>query len=135
MSAASWPLQTALYAHLLADPGVAAELGDPPRLYDAPPEGAALPHAVLGEARSRPYPGLDGGEEHDIRIQIYSRHAGRKEVKRLFGAVGAALDGAAFPIDGHRLVGVALVSAEAFRRDPSGLFSGTLRFRAVTEKA
>ncbi len=128
-----WAIQKAMFAHLAADSGVIAELGDPPRLYDEPPESAPFPYAVLGEARVDDYPGLPGGRAHDLRIQIVSRHQGRKEVKRAVDAVSAALDDADFPIDGARLVNMRFVSADISLRDASGLHTGTLRFRAATE--
>lgn len=133
MTGFQWPLQTGLFAVLSAHAGVRAELGDPPRLYDDPPPGAALPYVVLGEARATDYPGLPGGVEHDVRLQVFSRHEGRKEVKRLLDLIVEALHEAEFTIEGARLVQCRFVFADAFRRRDNSLFEGVARFRIVTQ--
>lgn len=134
MTLASFALQKALYAALLADSGVRAELGDPPRIYDAPPESAAHPYAVLGEARATRIAGHPSGVEHDIRIRIVSRYEGRREVKRALEAVVAALHDADPPLEGARLVGLRFLFADIFARG-DGVFEGLARFRAATEAA
>ena len=133
MSAAAEAMHKAVLAALAANAGVKAALGDPPRLYDDAPPGAAFPYAILGEGRASPLAGLDGAVEHDIRIGIFSRHAGRAEIRRLIDAVYDALHEAAFAIEGHRLVGIRFVFADAFRRGADDLYQGAVRFRAVTE--
>lgn len=128
----SWPLQKALYLALAGDAGLKGEIGDPPRLYDDPPAGAAFPYVLLGEAREAPISGHDGAFEHDLRLQIYSRHGGRREVKRVIAALHDALHDAALDVEGARLVSLRFVFADIFRRD-GALFAGVARFRAVTE--
>lgn len=133
MTATQWPLQVALYTVLSDHAGLRAELGDPPRIYDDPPAAAAFPYLVLGEARAQDYPGVQGGVEHDIRVTAYSRHGGRKEVKRLTDLIVEALHEADFPVDGARLVQCRFVFADAFRRRDNALYEGVARFRVVTE--
>ena len=133
MTASQWPLQAALYATLQAYAPLSAEIGDPPRVYDDPPVGAALPYLVIGEARASAYPGIDGGVEHDIRVNVFSRHDGRKEVKRLLDLVVEALHEAEFSVEGARLVQCRFVFADVLRRRDGALFEGVARFRAVTE--
>lgn len=136
MSAMSWPLQKALYAHLVSDTGLKSELGDPPRLYDDPPKDAAFPYVVIGEARAEPLAGLEGGFVHDIRLQIYSRHAGRRDVKRLIDLLYDALHEASFAVEGARLVDCRFVLGDVFRRDATGeAYHGVARFRVMTETA
>lgn len=133
MSAVSWSLQKAVFAQLAADAGVKAELGDPPRIYDAPPSDAVYPYAVLGEGRASPLDGVDGGVEHEIRIGIFSRYQGRREVKRILDALYDALHEASFAVDGAHLVSSRFVFADVFARDAQGGFSGVARFRVVTQ--
>lgn len=133
MSAVQWNLQIALFETLSAYAPLRAELGDPPRIYDDPPQGAALPYLVIGEGRASDYPGLPGGVEHDIRIAAFSRHGGRQEIKRLLDLVIEALHEAEFEIEGARLAQCRFVFADAFRRRDNTLFEGLARFRAVTE--
>jgi hypothetical protein len=133
MTAATLALQKALYARLRAEPALAALLGDPPRVFDAPPGTAPFPYVVIGETRAAPIAGHDSGVEHDIRIEIFSRHVGRFEVKRIVDLLFAALHGADFALDGARLVNCRFVFADVYRAEEGELYRGLARFRCVTE--
>lgn len=133
MSAASEALQRAIYAALSNDIVIKMQLGDPPRVYDDAPKGAALPYVIVGEGQARPLAGVDGAFEHDITLSIVSRHAGRMEVRQLIDALYDSLHETSFPIAGHRLVGIRFVFADAIRRGDNDLYRGAVRFRAVTE--
>lgn len=130
MSALSWPLQQALYQHLSGDADLAALLGAPPRIYDAPPPSAAMPYVVLGESRASPLAGADGAFEHDLRLRIVSRHEGRREVRRVIDALCEALHEAQFPVEGASLIDCRFVFADVFRRE-SEVHHGVARFRIV----
>lgn len=130
-----WSLQRAVYAHLRADAGLAAEIGDPPRVYDDPPDDAVFPYLALGETRARDWPGVVGGLEHEIRLYAFSRHAGRREVKRIIAAVYDALHEAPLAPDGLHLVSLRFVFADAFQRQDGETYQGVARFRAVTQPA
>ncbi|NOX84295.1 MAG: DUF3168 domain-containing protein [Alphaproteobacteria bacterium] len=133
MSNAQWELQRSVYQALAADTAVKAEIGDPPRIYDDPPDDAAFPYMTLGEARARDWRGVDGGLEHEVRFHVFSRYAGRREVKRIMGAVYDALHDATLTLTGHRLVNIRFVFGDAFRRQDGETYQGAIRFRAVTE--
>jgi hypothetical protein len=132
MTASIWTLQKAVFARLMADAGLKAEIGDPPRLYDDPPADAVFPYVLLGEARVSPLAGVDGGLEHEIRLQIFSRYAGRREVKRIIDALYDALHEADFAVEGATLVNIRFVFGDAFRRAGTETYQGVARFRAVT---
>lgn len=131
----TWALQQAVYEVLAADAGLIEELGDPPRLYDDAPKAAVFPYVLLGETRESAIAGDDGLFEHDIRLQIFSKHGGRKEVKRIADRLYDALQDADLAIEGARLVSLRFVFADAFRRDGGETYQGAVRFRAVTENA
>lgn len=132
---ASWALQKAVYARLAADAPLAAEIGTPPRIYDAPPADAAFPYIVLGEGHAAPLAGHEAASEHDVRIGIVSRHAGRRDIRRIADRLYDALHDADFPVEGHRLVNCRFVFADAFRRGETHTHTGAVRFRAVIEKS
>lgn len=134
MSASAWALQKALYAHLAADAGIIAELGDPPRIHDEAPPAAAFPYVVLGDGQTRPLAGVDGAVEHDIRLTVFSRHQGRREVKRLIDCLHDALHDASFAVDGAHLVNLRYVFGDVFRRSDDGTYLGVAKFRAVTQE-
>ncbi|MGE0409796.1 MAG: DUF3168 domain-containing protein [Amphiplicatus sp.] len=127
-----WALQKAVYAHLVADAGLKALLGDPPRLFDDPPPDAVFPYALLGETHAAAIAGLDGGIEHDLRIQIFSRYAGRREVKRVIDVLYDALHEADFAVEGATLVNCRFVFSDIFRRREAETYQGVARFRAAT---
>lgn len=133
MSSAQWELQRAIYAALSADAALKSEIGDPARVYDDPPEDAAFPYVTIGEARARNIAGVDGALEHDVRLTVFSRYAGRREVKRIMGALYDALHEAPLILSGFRLVQIRFVFADAFRRQDGDAYQGAMRFRAVTE--
>ena len=135
MNPASFALQKSVYEWLAANPDIRDEIGDPPRLYDEPPSDAAFPYVVLGETRVSKVPGWPGGAEHDLRFSIYSRHAGRRDVKRILGVLVKALHEADFPLEGAILVNCRFVFGEIFRRDLGDVFEGLARFRVTTEAA
>jgi hypothetical protein len=129
----SFALQKGIFDRLSNDAGLAAVLGPGARVFDDPPASAAFPYIVIGEARAAKIAGADA-TEHDIRIEMFSRHAGRKEVKQILDALFASLHDADFPLEGARLVNCRFVFGEAFRGE-EGLFRGLARFRCVTEAA
>ncbi|GGD09154.1 DUF3168 domain-containing protein [Aquisalinus flavus] len=129
---ASWPLQQAVYVRLTADAGVKALLGDPARVHDGVPEETIFPYLTLGAARTRDWPGVDGGQEHDLRLTAWSRHGGRGEVKQVIAAVHAALHDASMSVSGFHLVSIRYVFGDTWRLADNETWQGVMRFRAVT---
>ncbi len=135
MTNAQWELQKAVYQALAADAAIKAEVGEPARIFDDPPPDALFPYLTLGEARATDWKGVDGGLEHDLRLYVFSRYAGRREVKRILSAVYDALHEAALTLSGHDLVNIRFVFADAFRRTDGETYQGVARFRAVTQRS
>ena len=133
MTNAQWELQKAVYQTLSADAAIKAEVGDPARIFDDPPPDAVFPYLTLGEARASDWKGVEGGLEHDLRLYVFSRYAGRREVKRILSAVYDALHDAALTLSGHDLIHIRFVFADAFRRTDGETYQGVARFRAVTQ--
>lgn len=64
---------------------------------------------------------------------MWSRAAGRKEVRTILEAVRAVLHDAVLTLTGHRLVNLRHEFSDT-RRDPDGeTYHGIVRYRAVTE--
>ena len=133
MSDAIWALQRAMYTALSAAPGVRALLGAPARIYDDPPAGAEMPYLVIGPTQISDWSGVARGLQHDLRLHVFSVYAGRREIKQIMGAVYDVLHDAEFPVDGHRLVNLRFVFADAVRRRDGGAYQGVMRYRAVTQ--
>ncbi|MEM9494845.1 MAG: DUF3168 domain-containing protein [Pseudomonadota bacterium] len=133
MSDSIWALQRAIYQELSNDAGLGAYIGAPARIFDHPPDGAGLPYIVIGAGRASDWKGVDRGVEHDVRLHVYSRYAGRREIKEIMSAVYDALHEAAFAVDGHRLVNIRCIFSDALRRTDGETYEGVMRFRAMTQ--
>jgi hypothetical protein len=127
-------LHKALLDHLRADPDLVPLLGDPPRLYDAPPAAPVWPLVLFGRSETRPWGGLDGeGVEHALTLTCLSRFDGAEEAKAIVAALRARLHDAPLTLDGHRLVNLRVTYSDVFRAPEGQPIVGVARLRAVTE--
>lgn len=133
MTSAAWELQKAVYDALVADVALGDELGGP-RVYDAVPRGAAFPYVTFGPSTTRDWStGTDRGAEHILTLRAWSKAGGAREVHRVLDTVRGALDAASLSLTGHRLVNLRHEASDAVREADGETWSGTVRFRAVTE--
>ncbi len=126
-------LQKALIAHLRADGALQALLGDPARIWDEAPRGAAHPHLLIGRSESRPVAAEGCGVEHQLSLRCASRFGGTEEAKAICSAVRAAVHEAALAADGVRAVSIRATYADVFRSGDLKRVWGVVRIRAVTE--
>jgi hypothetical protein len=134
MSSASWALQQAIFATLANDAALKALIGDPPRLYDAPPRGGAFPYVVFAEDGVTNWDAADArGREHALTLHVWSRGGGRRECKLITEALVDALDDAALAPSGHHLVSFSFSKANFEREGDGKTCRGRIEFRAVTE--
>lgn len=131
---AAWPLQKSVYAALAAAPVLQTYLGAPARVFDEPPEDAAFPFLLVGEASERDI-AATGGEtsEHIFLLHAWSRGGGRKEAKLILAAAHAVLHDQMLAVEGHRLVNLRCAESSVVREDDGETYHGLARFRAVTE--
>jgi len=131
---ASWALQQAVFAELVASEAIQDAFGDPPRVFDAPPRAAAFPYLVIGEDRESDWStATEAGSEHALALSVWSRAGGLKELKLAADAVRDALDGAALAVTGQSLIGIRHLSTEHTRESDGETSRAVLRFRAVLE--
>lgn len=134
MSAHELALQKALIAHLKADAAVQALLGDPARIWDAPPSNAGFPHLLIGRCESRPVAADGGGVEQALTLTVVSRFRGTEEAKAVLAAVRVALNDAVLQADGVRTVNLRAAFADVFPSADGARTFAVLRVRAVTEE-
>lgn len=131
---ASWALQQAIYATLSTDDGIKDVLGDPPRVFDAPPRDAAFPYCVIGDDQASDWStSTEAGSEHIVQVHVWSRANGRREAKLVADAVQAALDGAELSVTGQALIDLRWLDANVAREADGETVRAALRFRAVLE--
>ncbi|MBU1540220.1 MAG: DUF3168 domain-containing protein [Alphaproteobacteria bacterium] len=134
MSAHELALQKALIAHLKADAGVQALLGEPARIRDSAPADTAFPHLLIGRCESRPVAADGGGLEQALTLTVVSRFRGTEEAKAILAAVRVALNDAALEADGVRTVSLRVPFADVFPAADGARTFAVLRVRAVTEE-
>jgi uncharacterized protein DUF3168 len=132
---ASWALQQAVFAELAANDAVKDAFGDPPRIFDVAPRGAAFPYCVIGDdAMSDWSTATETGSEHLLEIRAWSRAAGHKEAKLAASAVQDALDGASLSVDGETLIDIRHLATSFTRESDGETIRAVLKFRAVLEE-
>lgn len=126
-----WEIQVAVLARLAAYGPLAAFVSG--RIYDDVPQNAPFPYVVIGEADSIPFDDdVNDGEDTDLTIHVWSRSAGRKEVKQMMAAIYAALHRYPLPITGAHTVLMDFDYQNSFL-DPDGITRhGVIRFRLLT---
>jgi len=127
-------LQKTLIAHLKGDAAVKALLGEPARIWDAPPDQPGFPHLLTGRGESRPVRADGGGVEHALTLTVVSRFRGTEEAKAVLAAVRVALSDAVLEAEGVRTVGLRLAFADVFPSADGARTYAVLRVRAVTEE-
>ncbi|MBX9460921.1 MAG: DUF3168 domain-containing protein [Brevundimonas sp.] len=127
-------LQKALIAHLSGDAGLRALLGEPCRIWDAPPAKPAFPYLLVGRCESRPVAADGGGVEHALTLTVVSKFRGTEEAKAVLAALRLSLGDAVLSADGVRTVSLRLTFADVYPAPDGFRTFAVLRVRAVTEE-
>lgn len=127
-------LQKALVAHLGGDVGLRALLGDPPRIWDAPPDRPTCPYLVIGRSESRPVGASGCGVEHGLTLTVVSRFRGTEEAKAVLAGLRLALTDTALAADGVRTISLRPGFADVYPAPDRLRTFAVLRVRAVTEE-
>lgn len=127
-------LQKALIAHLVGDAGLGALLGQPARIWDAPPDRPAFPHLLIGRSESRAVAADGGGVEHALTLTVVSKFRGTEEAKAVLAALRLSLADAVLAADGVRTVSLRLAFADVYPAPDGKRTFAVLRVRAVTEE-
>jgi hypothetical protein len=127
--------KTALMARLSGEVEVQAILGNPPRIYDRAPGGAAFPFLTVGQGETTPVdadtPGLN---DHRLTLHIWGRRDDRDAVRDALGAVRTALHQADLSLSGGaRCVLCRVVYTDFFTAPDGRTLHGVLRVRALLD--
>ncbi|WOF73366.1 DUF3168 domain-containing protein [Parvibaculaceae bacterium PLY_AMNH_Bact1] len=129
---ASWELQKAIHAGLVADAGLSSLVGD--RVFDRPPQDAAFPFVTLGDTDVEPDgAGSEGAAIHRLALSVWSRTRGRRETKEIMSAIDGVLQDASLILTDHVLVNLQLERASVSYASEAEALRGRLVFRAYTE--
>ncbi|PCJ69190.1 MAG: hypothetical protein COA62_11175 [Rhodobiaceae bacterium] len=133
---ASWALQQAMHAALIADAPLGGFVSN--RIYDRPPPDVIFPFVTLGDmeviaADTGEGLGVDAGATHRLTLFVWSRKNGRRETKEIMSAVYEVLHNAALSLPGHTLVSLQFERGSIGFAGEAEAVRGQLRFRAYTE--
>ncbi|MEQ9518796.1 MAG: DUF3168 domain-containing protein [Parvibaculum sp.] len=129
---ASWPLQQALHAALVADANVSSLVGG--RIYDRPPQDVSFPYLTLGDTEVTQAGTVEAnGSVHTLTFAVWSRANGRREAKEILSAVTSVLNDINLAVTGHTLVSLQWVSASLLYDRDVAAIKGEVRMRAFTE--
>jgi hypothetical protein len=125
MSKISWNLQTAIFSAL--SPAVA-----PAVVYDDAPPEAVFPYITIGEQTSD-HAGdkSDDAESVTVTIHVWSRKAGRKEVKELTAKVRQTLHNKTLTVAGADPATLRYEFSNDFLEPETMTKHGVIRFGAV----
>lgn len=126
----------AVRARLRGDPGVQAVLGDPARVHDVAPRGAAFPFLSTGRGESEPLD-ADGLDliDHRLTLHLWARREDRTALDNAVGAVRAALHQAALTLPSpYACVLCRVVYADLFTGPDGATLHGVVRVRGLIEK-
>lgn len=97
--------EQAVLSALTGNAGVQAELGNPARVYDTHPAGAAFPFAVMGATHATARDSKsDTGFDLVISFDVYSRAKGGQETRDVMIAFYNALHRASLSVAGANYV-------------------------------
>ncbi|HYC66644.1 DUF3168 domain-containing protein [Brevundimonas sp.] len=118
----SLAIQAAIVAALRAPASVKALIGNPARVYDSVPTGAAFPYVSLGASQVL-NDGNGCGEQAEVYLSLdcWSRAVGFPEVRQIAAAVSTALS-SPLTVTGYVVV-IQDVEDINYRRDADGLTS------------
>ena len=133
-SNAALDLQSALYARLNSDAGLAGVAGSP-QVFDHVPAGTPYPYVTLAGIETRPWHTQTSiGSEHIVTLHIWSDHHGAKQAHAIIAALDDALDNAALALEDHVLINLHTIFWTVQRGLDGKHHQGTMRLRAVTER-
>ncbi|MGB8817631.1 MAG: DUF3168 domain-containing protein, partial [Rhizobiaceae bacterium] len=133
MSADLQKLQEAIHARLSADSGLGSLLGGP-KMYDRPPEGAAMPYITYGATRTfNAGTASEEAREHLFHLHVWSKTGGRKQCMDVMEAAETALQTLPAISGAIRIVSLRQQGEEIGYEPDLRAWHGILRLRAVTE--
>ena len=124
----------AVRARLAGDPAIIAPLGDPPRIYDRAPGGAAFPFLTIGRGEAAPVDADAGLLDHRLTLHAWGRRDDRDAIRDILGAVRSALHEAELALSHpHRCVLCRVVYTDLLTGPDGRTLHGVMRVRALLE--
>ena len=126
----------ALIAHLRAEAEMKTRFGDPARIYDRAPRGAACPFVSLGQGVSEPID-ADGADliAHRLSVHVWERREDREALRDAVAALRAATHHADLSLAApYACPLLRVVYVDVFSAPDARTLHGIVRLRAVLER-
>ena len=126
-------LAKAVHGALQSSLVVQSVLGNPPRLYDHPPEDPIYPYLTYGPLRSEDIGGDDSPlTSHRMTLHLWSRYSGRAEIMGLIQAVSSVVENGNWQLESGHLVSANIVFSDQFQTPDGRTLHGLIRLNATT---
>ena len=134
MTLAAQSLEEAIFAHLEADPDLAAVLGGD-RFFRYVPRESPLPYLTMSTSFSRDWStGTEQGDEHRVLIHVWAGATEQTSLQTVMARLRVLLQEPDLTLSGHHLVNLR-IERTGIRRDVKRrLLQAILQLRAVTEE-
>ncbi|GHB19523.1 hypothetical protein GCM10007094_04300 [Pseudovibrio japonicus] len=124
----------ALFAAAHAKPALKPYLGDPLRLFDGVPRGAALPYATLEAVSTQLLTGhLEEGGRLIGSIGIYSRHADRAQTLEILQIFNELLEVGVTPSAETEVAGLTMTETSCRRLSDGRTWYGRIKFSVLLQ--
>lgn len=126
-------LQQAIFAALKVHQPLLDLLGGE-KIYDHMPKETPFPYVTIGQSEMRDWStASDLGHEHLLRLHVWSREIGSREIQLIGEEIISTLHDASLLLDDNGLVNLRYLTADVLRDPDRKTHHNILRFRAVTE--
>lgn len=134
MTDALFNVQEAMFAALASSGEVQGLIGNPARIYDHAPPGAAFPYLVFGPIQITPYDTkTEIGFEQIVTLNVWSRYRGSKEVKDILQATYDVLHRASLSVTSEVDLTCEFHSAEIAPENDGLTYSAAVRYSVITQ--
>ncbi|WP_063318356.1 DUF3168 domain-containing protein [Pseudovibrio sp. Ad13] len=125
----------ALFQAIHAKASLTPYLGDPMRVFDGVPRGAALPYATLEAATTQLLTGhLDDGGRLTGSIGIYSRHADRAQTQEILQIFNELLEAGVTSSAGTEAAGLTMTETSCRRLSDGRTWYGRIKFSVLLQQ-
>ncbi|SFK90929.1 Protein of unknown function [Pseudovibrio ascidiaceicola] len=125
----------ALFQAIHAKASLTPYLGDPKRVFDGVPRGAALPYATLEAVTTQLLTGhLDDGGRLTGSIGIYSRHADRAQTQEILQIFNELLEAGVTSSAGTEAAGLTMTETSCRRLSDGRTWYGRIKFSVLLQQ-
>jgi hypothetical protein len=122
-------VQKAIYEKLVASSTLMAAVSG---VFDHVSQDTAFPFVIINDARAANISNLaKNGIEHRIRINIFSREAGKKQAATIMGIIEEILHNSGLSVSGQSLVSMEFIDSSIELENDGWTYRGTMDLRVI----